>query len=129
MTGEHLVTVYGTAVMVCRPDGIPIDTEGAAVELLGEAIGLRAEVVVVPTERLTDDFFDLPTGVAGDIAQRFATYDVRLAIIGDVSERVSASPALGAWVAESNLGTQLWFHDTFEDFQVRLDRRKATRAV
>jgi hypothetical protein len=129
MAAEHLVTVYGTAVMVCRPDGIPIDTEGAAVELLGEAISLRAEVVVVPTERLTDDFFDLDTGVAGEIAQRFATYDVRLVIVGDLSDRLSGSPALGAWIAESNSSTRLWFFATFEDFQVRLDRRKTSRAM
>jgi hypothetical protein len=129
MAAEHLVTVYGTAVMVCRPDGIPIDTEGAAVELLGEAIGLRAEVVVVPTERLTDDFFELQTGVGDDIAQRFATYEVRLVIVGDLSDRVTGSPALSAWIAESNSGTRLWFCDTFEDFQVRLDRRKASRAM
>jgi hypothetical protein len=129
MTAEHLVTVYGTAVMVCRPDGIPIDTEGAAVELLGEAIGLRAEVIVVPAERLTADFFHPQTGVAGELTQRFATYDVRLAVVGDLSERVAVSDSLRAWVEESNRGTRLWFYDTFEEFQVRLDRRKASRAM
>lgn len=124
MAAEHLVTVYGTAVMVCTPEGIPIDTEGAATELVGEAIGLRAEAVVVPAERLTDDFFDLTTGVAGEIAQKFSTYRVRLAVVGDITQRVSGSESLAAWVAESNRGDQLWFCPRFEDFQARLDRRK-----
>jgi len=124
MTAEHLVTVYGTAVMVCTPEGIPIDTEGAASDLVGEAIGLRAEVVVVPAERLTDDFFELATGVAGEIAQKFSTYRIRLAVIGDIADRVADSGALGAWIAESNAGNDLWFYPTFEDFQERLDRRK-----
>jgi hypothetical protein len=129
MTVEHLVTVYGTAVMVCAPDGIPFDTEGAATELVGEAIGLRAEVVVVPAERLTDDFFELRTGVAGEIAQKFVNYRLRLAIIGDISRQTAASASLAAWVDESNRGNDLWFYDTFDEFQARLDRRKTSRPM
>ena len=129
MTVEHIVSVYGTAVMVCGPDGIPFDTEGAAVDLVGEALGQRAEIVVIPAERLTDVFFHLGTGVAGDIVQTFATYRVRLAIVGDISSRVDDDSALSAWVAESNRGTDVWFCDTFDDFQVRLDRRKTPRTA
>jgi hypothetical protein len=129
MTVEHIVTVYGTAVMVCGPDGIPFDTEGAAVDLVGEALGQRVEMVVIPAERLTDDFFQLGTGVAKDIVQKFATYRVRLAIVGDIGHRVEDDAALRAWVAESNRGTEVWFCDTFDDFQVRLDRRKTPRPV
>lgn len=125
MTDEHVVTVYGTPVMVCAPDGLPLDTEGAATELVGEAIGRRAQIVVVPTERLTDDFFDLDTAVAETIAQKFDTYRVRLAVVGDITQRVAAFPALAAWVDESNAGTRLWFSPTFDDFQARLDRRKS----
>jgi hypothetical protein len=124
---EHLVTVYGTAVMVCAPDGIPIDTEGAAVELVGEALGQRADVVVVPAERLTDDFFELGTGVAGEIAQKFVNYRLRLAIVGDISRQVDDSGSLSAWVAESNRGSHLWFCETFDEFQGRLDRRRTSR--
>ncbi|KAA1380567.1 DUF4180 domain-containing protein [Aeromicrobium fastidiosum] len=129
MTDEHVVTVYGTPVMVCAPDGLPLDAEGAATELVGEAIGQRAEVVVVPTERLTDDFFDVGTGVAERIAQKFDTYRVRLAVVGDIAERVAASPALATWVDGSNTGTRLWFSPTFDDFQTRLDRRRSPRAM
>ncbi|MET1038041.1 MAG: DUF4180 domain-containing protein [Aeromicrobium sp.] len=129
MTEEHLVTVYGTAVMVCAPDGIPFDTEGAATELIGEALGLRAGVVVIPAERLTDDFFTLSTGVAGEIAQKFVNYRLKLAIIGDISQRVDDSESLRAWVMESNRGQQLWFDTTFDAFTERLERRKTPRPV
>jgi hypothetical protein len=123
MTDEHLVTVYGTSVMVCAPDGMPLDTDGAATELVGEAIGQRAQIVVVPTERLTDDFFDLGTGVAEGIAQKFGTYGVRLAVVGDIAERLAADTALADWVGQSDRGTHLWFSPTFDAFQARLDRR------
>ncbi|MFC5676883.1 DUF4180 domain-containing protein [Aeromicrobium endophyticum] len=123
MTDEHLVTVYGTSVMVCAPDGMPLDTDGAATELVGEAIGQRAQIVVVPAERLTDDFFDLATGVAEGITQKFGTYGVRLAVVGDIAERVAADTALAGWVDQVNHGTQVWFSPTFDAFQARLDRR------
>jgi hypothetical protein len=129
MTVEHLVNVYGTAVMVCAPDGIPFDTEGAATELVGEALGQRAEIVVIPAERLTDDFFDLGTGVAREIARKFATYRVRLAIIGDITRQLHGNAPLAAWMVESNAGTQLWFYATFDEFQRRLDRRKTPRPM
>jgi hypothetical protein len=126
MTDEHLVTVYGTSVMVCAPDGLPLDTDGAATELVGEAIGRRAQIVVVPTERLTDDFFDLGTGVAEGIAQKFGTYGVRLAVVGDIAERTAADAALAEWVEQAGRGTHLWFSPTFDAFQARLDRRSPT---
>ena len=123
MTDEHLVTVYGTSVMICAPDGMPLDTDGAATELVGEAIGQRAQIVVVPSERLTDDFFDLGTGVADTIAQKFGTYGVRLAVVGDIAERVAADAELADWVERADRGTQVWFSPTFDAFQARLDRR------
>lgn len=129
MTDEHVVTVYGTPVMVCAPDGLPLDAEGAATELVGEAIGRRAEIVVVPTERLTDDFFDVSTGVAEGMAQKFTTYRVRLAVVGDIARRVDADAALASWVQEANTGTRVWFSATFDDFQARLDRRRSSPPV
>lgn len=120
MTAEHLVTIHGTPVMVLAPDGLPLDTEGAATEILGEAFGLRASTVVIPAERLTDGFFELKTGLAGEIVQKFATYQVQLVIVGDIVDRVADSTSLNAWVSESNRGRQLWFTPTFDEFTERL---------
>jgi hypothetical protein len=120
MPAEHLVTIHGTPVMVLAPDGIPLDTEGAATDVIGEALGQRAEIVVIPAERLTDDFFELRTGIAGEIAQKFGNYRLQLAIVGDIASRAGDSRSLQAWVAESNRGRQLWFEPTFDDFAERL---------
>ena len=120
MTIEHVVTVHGTPVMVCAPDGIPLDTEGAAADVIGEALGQKVEFVVIPAERLTDDFFELRTGVAGEIAQKFVNYRIQLAVVGDIDARTRDSRSLDAWVSETNSGAQLWFVPTFEDFTQRL---------
>lgn len=121
MTAEHLVTIHGTPVMVLAPDGLPLDTEGVAAEVIGEALGLRADSVVIPCERLTDDFFELKTGLAGEITQKFVNYRLQLVIVGDVRQRIADSSSLDAWVAESNRGRQLWFVPTFDEFAERLE--------
>lgn len=127
MAADHLVTVYGTTVMLCAPDGSPIENAPSATDVIGEALGERAELVAIPTERLAPEFFDLKTGVAGDIAQKFVNYQVRLAIVGDISDRVEASNSLRDWVAESNQGAALWFCPTFDNLRERLDRRRKSR--
>jgi hypothetical protein len=129
MTAEHIVTVYGTAVMVCSPDGIPVDTDGVTADLVGEAIGQRVDVVVVPAERLTDDFFDIPTGVAAALTQKFSTYGLRVAVVGDLTPRIAADASLRDWVEAADQGGEVWFCQTFEDFQSRLDRRKTPRPM
>lgn len=127
MPADHIVTVYGTTVLLCAPESEPITGETSAADVVAEALGERVELVAIPVERLTDEFFDLSTGVGGQIAQKFANYDVRLAIIGDIAERVRISDPLAAWVHESNSGRQLWFTPTFEDLTERLDRRDKPR--
>jgi hypothetical protein len=47
--------------------------------------------------------------VAGGVVQKFVNYRLRLAIVGDVAEHVTASTALRDFVREANRGGQTWF--------------------
>ncbi|WBO62252.1 DUF4180 domain-containing protein [Streptomyces camelliae] len=104
-----LETLHGTRVLRCAPDGPLLDGERAALDLIGDAFGQEAELVVVPVERISDEFFRLRSGVAGDVVQKFVNYRLRLAVLGDISAHVAASDALRDFVYESNQGSQLWF--------------------
>lgn len=75
--------------------------------------------MVIPAERFEDDFFRLRTGVAGAFLQKFVTYGVRVAILGDISRHLEASSALRDFVYESNRGRQIWFVGTEEDLRSR----------
>lgn len=59
-----------------------------------------AHGLIIHAESLVPDFFDLKSGLAGEILQKFSTYDLRLAIIGDFREVASGS--LRAFIVESN---------------------------
>ncbi len=79
-----------------------------------------ANFVVIPTDRLTPDFFQLRTGLAGEILQKFVNYGLRLAIIGDLSRFTSNSTALRDLIYESNRGNSVWFLADLGEVKKRL---------
>ncbi|WP_373324875.1 DUF4180 domain-containing protein [Actinocatenispora rupis] len=89
-------------------DGPRIATTNDALDLIGAAF-LGAEVVAVPADRLSDDFFALGTRFAGEVMQKFVNYRLRLAVVGDISRQLADSAALRALVHESNRADHVWF--------------------
>lgn len=120
---EALTPMHGFRVLICRPDGEVIEGERAAVDLVGEALGQCAEVVVIPAERLDDAFFRLHTRIAGDVMQKFTTYRLLLVITGDISRHMAESSALRDFVRETNQGDHVWFLSSLEELGERLARR------
>jgi hypothetical protein len=109
----------GVPVLVCDDAGPPIASGQDAVDVIATALG-RADVVAVPVGRLDERFFELRTGLAGEVLQRFVNYRLRLAVIGDISPYVAASTALRDLVFESNRGRHAWFVADLDDLDARL---------
>lgn len=120
MTTDTLVTLHDVRVLRCAPDGPTLDGESAALDLIGAAFGQDAELVAVPVERVTDEFFRLRSGVAGAVMQKFVTYRLRLVVVGDVSRHIAESTALRDLVHETNQGGHIWFLPTYEELDARL---------
>jgi Domain of unknown function (DUF4180) len=120
MTAESLVHMHGVPVLVVPPHGPQLQSDSDAVDLIAEASEKRADVVLVPAERFTDDFFTLRTRLAGEFVQKFVNYRLRLAILGDVSQHIARSEALRDFVTEANRGNQLWFVATKQELDQRL---------
>jgi hypothetical protein len=95
-----------------------------AVDIISDASEHIAEVIAIPIQRLGDDFFELRSGVAGEVVQKFVVYGKRVAIVGDIVDKVAASRSLAAFVAESNRGNDLWFVDNLDELETRLTRVK-----
>lgn len=79
-----------------------IATEDDGRDLIGEAFGHGAELVVIPAARLAPEFFQLSSGLAGAILQKFTNYQLRIAIVGDISAYTENSAPLRDFVRESN---------------------------
>ncbi|HWH58725.1 MAG TPA: DUF4180 domain-containing protein [Terriglobales bacterium] len=117
---SQLHDLNGIRVLELDSSGAPIGNCRDALDLIGEAATNKADMVAVPLERLTPGFFDLKTRAAGEMIQKFSTYGVRLAIVGDVSNAVESSSAFRDFVRESNRGTTIWFVENFESLKRRL---------
>jgi hypothetical protein len=83
-------------------DGPPIASEQDALDLIGDALGHGAELVVIPAARLPPEFFRLASGLAGAMLQKFTNYHLRIAIVGDISVYTDRSVPLADFVRESN---------------------------
>ncbi|MFI9155349.1 DUF4180 domain-containing protein [Streptomyces sp. NPDC053367] len=64
--------------------------------------------------------FRLRTGVAGAMVQKFVTYRVRLAVVGDVSRQAAESGALRDFLRETNEGGHLWFVPGYDELGEKL---------
>lgn len=119
MTGSFL-ELNGIKIYKVSPDGPELRTGSDAVDLISAASEHRAAIIAIPVERLGDGFFELRTRIAGEIVQKFSMYGWRVAIVGDISERIAMSQSLGAFVVESNRGHDLWFVTNLQELSDRL---------
>ena len=76
--------------------------------------------MVISKAAVTESFFDLKTGLAGAILQKYANYSMRIAVVGDFSGYSSKS--LKDFIYESNQGSQAFFLDNKEEAVARLHR-------
>ena len=108
-------------VLICDRQGDAIDSRQDALDVIGEGLGIGATLIAIPVVRLGPSFFDLRSGLAGEIAQVAVNYSQKLAIVGDISEHVARSNALRDWVIECNRGNDLCFVASIDELKARID--------
>ncbi|WP_332686180.1 DUF4180 domain-containing protein [Bosea sp. (in: a-proteobacteria)] len=112
--------IAGTRVLVFAKSGPRLETERDINRFLEAAWGEDAGLVAIPMTRLAPDFFRLRTRLAGEVAQKFVNYGVRLAVVGDISRWTADSKPLRDFVTEANRGQALWFVEDLAELESRL---------
>jgi hypothetical protein len=115
------IGVVGGGANIARVSG-----EGLIIKDTDSALDLMADVryqtgcdkIILDKNSITEDFFKLSTGLAGEILQKFVNYRVRLAIVGDFSGYTSKP--LKDFIYESNKGQHVNFVSTEEEAIKRL---------
>lgn len=74
--------------------------------------------IAIRKEAIAEDFFVLSTKLAGEILQKFITYQMKVAIIGDFSGYTSKP--LKDFIYESNQGKDIFFVRSEEEALKRL---------
>ena len=84
-----------------------------ALDIMANSRYQGAGSVIIYEHQLIPEFFDLKSGVAGEILQKFSNYKMKLAIVGDFSKYGSKS--LRDFIYESNKGGRICFVSTTEE--------------
>ncbi|MEJ2903677.1 DUF4180 domain-containing protein [Pedobacter panaciterrae] len=112
-TGEiRIAEVVSDKVLIKNPE------EG--LQLLADLYYQDVDRIILQEQNICTEFFDLKTGIAGEILQKFSNYRVRLAIVGDFSKYQSKS--MKDFIYESNKGKQVNFVGSSEDAIAKLNQ-------
>ncbi len=103
-----------------------VQSEDVVITDVQSALDLMATVnykadcsrIIIDKASVIEDFFKLSTCIAGDILQKFSTYRVKMAIVGDYSGYTSKP--LKDFIYESNNGKDIFFVASFDEAVERL---------
>lgn len=76
--------------------------------------------LIVHKENLTDDFFNLKTGLAGEMLQKCSNYHAKFAVIGDFAQIQSKS--LRDFIYECNNGNLVFFKSSLDEAMAALSK-------
>lgn len=86
---------------------IIINTAEDGLDILGSLYFQDVDRIILHKENIIPAFFELGTGIAGELLQKYANYRVRLVIVGDFS--VCTGKSIRDFIYESNQGKQVGF--------------------
>ncbi len=102
-----------TTVAEIISDDIILKTAEDGLDLLGNLYYQGFDKLILHERNITPDFFDLKNGLAGEVLQKFSTYRVRLAIVGDFSSYSGKS--IKDFIRESNRTGHIRFLSTVSE--------------
>jgi hypothetical protein len=111
-------TVDGVKIAEVISDDLVIGNVQDGLDLLGTLYYDGFDGIIIHAENITPSFFDLRTGIAGEILQKYSNYRMRLAVVGDFSKYSGKS--MKAFISESNKLGQINFVASVSDALKRL---------
>ncbi len=96
-----------------KADKIIVITPQDGLDILADIYYQGFEGLILHQDNITPDFFDLKTGIAGEILQKFSNYRMKLALVGDFS--IYTSKSLKDFIFESNRNGQVSFVATISE--------------
>jgi hypothetical protein len=116
----NVLEINGNNIAELVSENIEINKTQDALDLMGNCFGSKISRVILYEKNMIPEFFDLKTGIAGEILQKFVTYNFKIAIIGDYSKY--QSNALKDFIYESNKQGEINFVESIEEAKERLSK-------
>jgi predicted Fe-Mo cluster-binding NifX family protein len=109
-TQKTIIETAKGAIAVYPHLETPLESASDFLDLMMNA---GADTIALHKNDFADSFYDLKTGVAGEILQKLSNYDKRLIIIGDFSS--PAKKSLRDFIFESNRTGKVVFVASLEE--------------
>ncbi|WP_027834412.1 DUF4180 domain-containing protein [Maritalea myrionectae] len=90
-------------------DHPPMAKVGDFMDHIGNAGYEGKTILVLPKSTIDPTFFDLRSGLAGEVTQKLVNYHLKCAIIGDFEAEIKQSNALRDYIYECNRGDHIQF--------------------
>lgn len=104
--------------VITSPELLITDVQTALDLLVTVRYETDCDRIVLDKVSVSEAFFVLSSGLAGDVLQKFSNYQMKLAIFGDYT-RYTSKP-LRDFIRESNRGNQVFFTATEDEAVERL---------
>ena len=109
--GQRIAVITGEAPLIT-------DVQSALDLIMTVKYETGCQRIAIDKTAITESFFQLRSGLAGEVLQKCVNYHIKAAIYGDYSQYTSK--ALKDFIYESNSGSQILFPKTQEEAVERL---------
>jgi hypothetical protein len=106
-------TINNIKIAEVIADDIIIKNAEDGLDLLGNLYYQEFDNIIIYEKNIVPAFFDLKTGIAGEILQKFSNYRVRLAIVGEFE--LYTSKSIRDFIFESNKGRHINFVSSVQE--------------
>lgn len=113
--------IDGLQIAVIASEDIVIATAEDGLDLLGNLYYQGFDKIILDKKNITPDFFNLKTGIAGDILQKFSNYRMGLAVIGNFEKHQGA---IQDFIFESNKSGHVHFVSSREEALERFSKHR-----
>lgn len=112
--------INSRVVAFAESDRVEIKDISSALDfLMNVSYSTKCDAIALNKEAISEDFFSLRTGLAGEVLQKFINYKMKFAIVGDFS--MYDSKALRDFIYESNNGKDIFFLANEQDVISKLE--------
>lgn len=121
MTIEKITQNGKIVAVITGNEPVITDVQSALDLIMTVKYETGTNLLAVDKAAVTEDFFVLSRGLAGEVLQKFINYQAKIAIFGDYSKYTSKP--LKDFIYESNMGKDIFFVATKEDAVDKLTRQ------
>jgi hypothetical protein len=113
-----ILNPFGNSIAEIQSDEIEIVNAQDALDIMVNCTYQGARKIIIHEKNIVPEFFNLSSGLAGEVLQKFSTYDAQLSIIGDYDK--FSSKSLRDFIYESNKAGRVTFVNSMAEARERL---------